>query len=244
VIPDAFPPAYFSRRDESDDRLFYQALPTAEYLDIRAHRALGDLLLELLRPGGAILDLMGGRQSHLPAGLGPRRVVGLGLNAVDMAQNTQLDEFVVRDLNREPILPFGAAEFDAVLCTAAIQYLTRPVPVFREVNRLLRPGGRFVVSFSRGCFPRKAIAIWLATTMRQRRALVARYFEVSGNWQDLGGRRLLPADASTTPDELQAIWGRKPVVQIRAPSPIQPTDFPAPATAKNGPAAGSRQPRR
>ena len=54
---------------------------------------------------------------------------------------------MVHDLNREPRLPFGDASFDGVILTVSVQYLTRPVEVFREVGRILRPGGPLVVTF-------------------------------------------------------------------------------------------------
>jgi ubiquinone/menaquinone biosynthesis C-methylase UbiE len=48
---------------------------------------------------------------------------------------------VAHDLNREPRLPFPDAHFDAALCAVSVQYLVRPVEVFAEVARVLRPGG-------------------------------------------------------------------------------------------------------
>ena len=47
---------------------------------------------------------------------------------------------VVHDLNAEPELPFADASFDAVVCCVSVDYLIRPVEVFRDVARVLRPG--------------------------------------------------------------------------------------------------------
>ncbi len=52
-----------------------------------------------------------------------------------------VDEYIVHDLNEDPLLPFAAELYDAVVCTASIEYLTRPFKVFREVCRVLKPGG-------------------------------------------------------------------------------------------------------
>lgn len=41
---------------------------------------------------------------------------------------------------------FGGATFDAICCSLVLSYLQRPVTVLREFRRLLRPGGRIVVS--------------------------------------------------------------------------------------------------
>ncbi|MGE0228275.1 MAG: class I SAM-dependent methyltransferase [Dehalococcoidia bacterium] len=48
-------------------------------------------------------------------------------------------------------LPFGEATFGAVLAVAVFEFLDDPIPVFREVGRVVRPGGRFVIGF----FPRE-----------------------------------------------------------------------------------------
>ncbi len=46
----------------------------------------------------------------------------------------QLTEWVVADLNAEAKLPYPSASFDVVVCTASIDYLTRPLEVMQEVH--------------------------------------------------------------------------------------------------------------
>jgi len=41
-------------------------------------------------------------------------------------------------------LPFEAESFDAVVANFVVHHLARPETVFREINRVLKPGGRFV----------------------------------------------------------------------------------------------------
>jgi len=41
----------------------------------------------------------------------------------------------------------------------SVDYLIRPLEIFKEVNRVLRPGGKFILSQSNRCFPTKAIAM-------------------------------------------------------------------------------------
>ncbi|MGQ9908628.1 MAG: methyltransferase domain-containing protein [Candidatus Flexifilum sp.] len=177
-----FPAEYFRKQDESGDELFYTVPRKVVHIDDGAIRALTGQLTALLPRSGTILDLMSSWRSHLPTDRRFERVVGLGMNAEEMADNPQLDEYVVHDLNRNPLLPFTTAAFDAAVCTVSVQYLTNPVAVFTEVARVLKPGGRFIVSFSNRCFPTKAVAIWLALNDRQRVALVTRYFEAAGRW--------------------------------------------------------------
>merc|ERR1712190_671376 len=79
----------------------------------------------------------------------------------ELAANQQATEYAVRDLNREPLLPYGNNEFDFVTNVVSVDYLTRPREIFSEMNRVLKPGGVAVMSFSNRCFPTKAINMWV-----------------------------------------------------------------------------------
>ena len=168
----------FERMDPTDDARFYTVERKVTHIEPGAIGALRDLYRRELPPGAEVLDLMSSWRSHLPDGLGP--VTGLGMNAAEMTDNPQLDTHVVHDLNREPRLPFDDARFDAAVCAVSVQYLTRPIDVFTEVRRVLRPRGPFVVSFSNRCFPTKAVAIWLSSASADHVALVRAYFENAG----------------------------------------------------------------
>lgn len=188
----------FQRYDESDDSLFYAFPRKVVHIDDGAIAALTEHFEALLPRGSVVLDLMSSWRSHLPPGLGAKRVVGLGMNAEEMADNPQLDKWLVHDLNREPRLPFDDAVFDAAVCTVSVQYLTQPLQVFADVRRVLKPGGVFAVAFSNRCFPTKAVAVWSAASDAQRLALVTSYFEGAGGWRDIIAwqrpvRRLFPA---------------------------------------------------
>ena len=82
-------------------------------LRIEANAFLGfferqrDLYRRYFPPGGAVLDLMSSWVSHLPPEVEYARVVGVGMNAEELAENPFLDEWRVQNLNRQPRLPFG-----------------------------------------------------------------------------------------------------------------------------------------
>ena len=84
--------------------------------------------------GATVLDLGAGERSHLPESLGVAKLVGLGLNAAHLDANAALDERLVRDLNSDPSLPYADDAFDAVVMTNAIEFLTSPRELFREVR--------------------------------------------------------------------------------------------------------------
>ena len=39
--------------------------------------------------------------------------------------------------------------------TVSVDYLSKPVEVFQEMHRVLKPGGKAIMSFSNRCFPTK-----------------------------------------------------------------------------------------
>ena len=124
-------------------------------------------------------------RSHWPQDYPKERLAGLGLNAVEMRENPDLDDYVVHDVNVDPRLPFDDGTFHAVVITVSIQYLVRPLEVFREVHRVLKPGGLFLVIFSNRMFPTKAVRRWTMSDDEGRMQLVESYFKYAGGFEDL-----------------------------------------------------------
>jgi SAM-dependent methyltransferase len=199
------PKEFFRKQDESDDGLFYRQARKVVHIDDGAIAALSAQFSALLPRNGVLLDLMSSWRSHLPPDLTPARVVGLGMNREEMADNPALGKIVVQNLNREPYLPFEDAAFDGAFCTVSVQYLTQPAVVFAEVARVLRPDAPFVVSFSNRCFPTKAVAAWLAMSDAQHLALVSRYFELAGGWNAITAWQHVPRRG----DPLYIVWARR-----------------------------------
>ena len=110
---------------------------------------------------------------------------------------------MVHDLNADPRLPFPDDSFDAVTCCVSIDYLVRPVEVVADVARVLRPGGRLVVTFSNRCFPTKAVRGWLATTEAGRVEIVAAYLDASGGFGPTTAQLRNPGRPG---DPLYAVW--------------------------------------
>ena len=102
-------------------------------------------------------------------------------------------------------LPLSAASCDAALCCVGVQYLQRPLEVFAEILRVLRPGAPVIFSFSNRCFPTKAVAIWRSLDARGQADLVHLYLERAG-FRDI--RTEVLRDGSES-DPLLAITGRR-----------------------------------
>ena len=203
-----FSPMDFSRMVDSDDSYFYQAPRLVVHIDDQAIESVGELFREEIPPDSRVLDLLSSWRSHWPKGHSKRSMTGLGLNSVEMADNPDLDNYVVHDVNREPVLPFDDESFDAAVITVSIQYLTQPVEVFREVNRTLSPGGPFLVVFSNRMFFQKAVRIWTMSNDGQRAGLVREYFKLAGNFEDMRTGFANP-ESSPPGDPIYLVMGKK-----------------------------------
>jgi SAM-dependent methyltransferase len=200
-VPDvAFPPGFFDRGDPTPDSAFYAPQRLVTHIDERAIAAVGALYTEL-GVDGEVLDLMSSWVSHFERP--PRRLVGLGMNTAELLANEALAGQVVHDLNEDPVLPFPDGSFDDATCCVSVDYLVEPVAVFREVARVLRPGGRFVTTFSNRCFPTKAIRGWLTAGDDEHIEIVRRYFELSDAFEPAEAQLRTPTGRG---DPLYGVW--------------------------------------
>jgi ubiquinone/menaquinone biosynthesis C-methylase UbiE len=175
----SLPPGAFAKEDASDDSEFYAPARLVTHIDEVAIAALTEFYRITLPGGGVILDVMSSWVSHLPD-VAYGEVIGHGMNAEELAANPRLDRWLVADLNRDPALPLESRSCDAALCCVGAQYLQRPVEVFTDIARVLKPGAPFIVSFSNRCFPTKAVAIWRALDARGHARLIAHYMDEAG----------------------------------------------------------------
>jgi ubiquinone/menaquinone biosynthesis C-methylase UbiE len=84
-----------------------------------------------------------------------------GLNAFELGANVIAHRRDVLNLNLHPALPYADGSFNFVTMAASVGYLTRPREVFAEMNRVLKPGGVAIVSFTNRVFDEKATSLWL-----------------------------------------------------------------------------------
>jgi SAM-dependent methyltransferase len=200
---ESFPAGFFDRADELPDPVFYGPDRLVTHIDDGAIRAVGALYAEL-GLDGEVLDLMSSWVSHFLDA--PARLTVLGMNRRELDANSQAAERVVHDLNVDPTLPFSDRSFDGAVCCVSVDYLVRPIEVFREVARVLRSRAPFVCTFSNRCFPTKAIRGWLANDDEAHCDIVAAYFRRAGGFDEPMVQLRTPlADRG---DPLYAVWAR------------------------------------
>ena len=174
----------FSRQDEANDANFYAMPRMVVHLDEKATTLVREIARRYMPPMQVrVLDLMSSFRSHLPEDRPYHEVIGLGMNEAEMQANPQLTRSVVHDLNKLPQLPFNTGYFDVVINTVSVQYLTQPIAVFREVARVLHPGGVSIVIFSDRMFPTKAVRIWREGNDEDHIALVQEYHRLANGFR-------------------------------------------------------------
>lgn len=195
-----WPPAWpytaedFRRADESDDGYFYNEPRLCTHVDDGAIEALRRYYAEVFPtyPDARILDICSSHICHYPEAKCWSHVSITGMNEYELKRNAQADDYVARNLNNTPELPFEASSFDIVTCTVSFDYLNKPLEVMREVGRVLKPGGSVILSTSNRCFPNKAVDIWLRTSDMEHILIYGSYIHFSGAFEPPEGRDISP----------------------------------------------------
>ena len=212
-----YPPEYpfgekeMQRYDESSDFIFYSQPRFVRHIDDDAIKALTKYYASVFPPSGkddvAILDVCSSWISHYPEGYTAGRISGLGMNEDELAKNPILTDYVVRDLNENPELPYEDNTFDVVTNAVSVDYLTRPLEMMKEVRRVLKPGGLAIMSFSNRCFPTKAVSIWTATGDLDHIWIVGAYYHYAGGFEAPAAEDISPKPGKTDP--MYVVFARK-----------------------------------
>jgi SAM-dependent methyltransferase len=182
-----FQPEDFFRADSNDDGWFYSVPRLVYHIDEPAVAALTQYYRKNIPLGSSILDICSSWVSHYPLEFNKvtmKLISGTGMNKYELMANDQLTDFSPKNLNDDPSLEeYPDNTFDFVTCVVSIDYLIHPIEVLREVHRVLKPGGKVIISQSNRCFPSKAIAMWLKMNDRQHLELINGYFQYAGGFK-------------------------------------------------------------
>jgi SAM-dependent methyltransferase len=191
----------FTRLDTSPDSVFYTDPRFVEHIDENAVQLLTDYvsnhaIAEQTDGCESVLDLCSSWTSHITTSRAKdlKRIAGVGMNQQELEANPVLTEWLIQDLNERPKLPFEDDSFDIVLCQLSIDYLTRPLEVLKETQRVLRPGGTIHILFSNRLFLSKAVALWTGADDVDHAYTVACYLHFCGC--DTKQDATAPSDAS------------------------------------------------
>lgn len=181
-----YKPSDFTRHDESSDAQWYSQPRFVQHIDDGAISALKSYYSDIIKPNHSVLDICSSWVSHLPTSLKPSVMIGIGMNAKELERNPHLTNYFVKYLNVNPELKDVESEsMDTVMCNVSVDYLVKPIKVFEETRRVLKPGGTAHMAFSNRCFPTKVIGPWMGMSDEERRKWVGAYFWASGGWEDV-----------------------------------------------------------
>jgi SAM-dependent methyltransferase len=141
-MPGSTPPgrAFLPLEKQNAYRERYRAMrpgwrPSGEQLEalVRGHVTPQSRVLDLGSGRGGVVEIFW-REVALAVGLDP--------DALSLAEHRARGMPVI--CGRGEHLPFTAESFDIVVCVWVLEHVERPELMFREVRRVLRPGGHFV----------------------------------------------------------------------------------------------------
>ncbi len=188
--------------DNSDDTLFYSQPRFVQHLDEGFRERLTSLYKELIPKESIVLDLMSSWVSHLPSDIKYDKVIGHGLNEIELKRNIRLDEYWIQDINKDQNMPLENNSINTCLVAAGWQYLQYPERVAKELKRVIKPGGQLIISFTNRAFWTKSPLIWSQGDCKSRINYIKSILIAQG-WE-------VPKHISQTPDNnlLFQLFGR------------------------------------
>jgi len=149
--------------DAGSDEFFYVLPRFVNHAGDEARAELADFHSAVLPNSGegAVLDLCSSFTSHYPKGYRAQRCVALGLNPLELLANPSKTEFRVQNLNTNPSLSDDDGTFDVVTLSLSVDYMTKPLQLFAEIHRVLKPGGIATMAFTNRCFQGKVVRRFL-----------------------------------------------------------------------------------
>ncbi|MDO8122662.1 class I SAM-dependent methyltransferase [Isoptericola sp. b490] len=196
-------------------------------MDAPMYRAIAAALD--LRPDDEVLDVACGWGEFLVAhAAGARRVAGVDLTPEKVALARERLARRIADGTAEvaegdaAALPWPADTFSAVTCMDAYPFFPDPRAVLAEVFRVLRPGGRAVISFAAEQLPNgvesrqsrgiAGVYTAISATVTTRMMAEAGFDPVTLSWAPIAGdHRLLGAALRAAGgDQLDVVVGHKP----------------------------------
>lgn len=121
---------------------------------------LRDLLSQNISKGSRCLDLGCGDGGTCGVFLKEHAAAYVGVDiseaAVNRARALGLDARLIEDAAK---LPFPDGTFDAVICSEVLEHIFLPHAVAREVLRVLRPGGIFIVTVPNVAYWRRRLEL-------------------------------------------------------------------------------------
>ncbi len=166
--------------DESNDEEFYSEPKFVYHLDANFRQHLSDIYKKEITDHSTVLDLMSSWDSYLPEDKKYKKVIGHGLNKQELERNKIFNSYWIQNFNLNQEIPLDNKSVDYCLMVAAWQYLQYPEDLTREIVRILKTKGKFIIAFSNRAFWHKAPNIWTSSTEEERVKYVRKVLITNG----------------------------------------------------------------
>tara|TARA_A100001035_G_scaffold130641_1_gene102729 strand:- start:29 stop:667 length:639 start_codon:yes stop_codon:yes gene_type:complete len=166
--------------DENNDEEFYSEPKFVYHLDANFRQHLSDIYKKEITDHSTVLDLMSSWDSYLPEDKKYKKVIGHGLNKQELERNKIFNSYWIQNFNLNQEIPLDNKSVDYCLMVAAWQYLQYPEDLTREIVRILKTKGKFIIAFSNRAFWHKAPNIWTSSTEEERVKYVRKVLITNG----------------------------------------------------------------
>ncbi|KGF91918.1 MULTISPECIES: methyltransferase domain-containing protein [Prochlorococcus] len=166
--------------DESNDEIFYSDPKFVYHLDANFRNYLSSIYKKEIIDHSIVLDLMSSWDSYLPSEKKYKKIIGHGLNRVELERNKSFNSFWIQNFNLKQEIPLDSGSIDCCLMVAAWQYLQYPENLTQEIARILNNEGKIIVSFSNRAFWHKAPNIWTTSNEEERLKYVRKVLITNG----------------------------------------------------------------
>ena len=173
---------YYQRKklDESNDEEFYSEPKFVYHLDANFRQYLSNVYKNEIAENSTVLDLMSSWDSYLPEEKKYKKVIGHGLNKQELEKNNIFDTYWIQNFNLNQEIPLDDKSIDYCLMVAAWQYLQYPENLTKEIVRILKRKGKFIIAFSNRAFWHKAPNIWTSSNEEERVKYVRKVLITNG----------------------------------------------------------------
>lgn len=202
---------------EFGDPIFFNEYPFKKNKDNKEHKnevlkpniesvakqQIESLYSELLPKHSKILDVLSNNCSYLANNYQTGFLAGIGDDEKLLSENKRLDTYTTQDLNSDLTLPFESNSFDAAICTLAIETLSNPLELMKEIVRVVNQKGKFIITFVNVYSPDQSISLWSQLHPFERIQLVLEYFRESGLFAELN----TVSNRGRSKNSIYAVWG-------------------------------------
>ena len=166
--------------DENNDEQFYSEPKFVYHLDENFRKHLSSVYKNEITEYSTVLDLMSSWDSYLPKEIKYKKVIGHGLNRKELERNKIFDSYWIQNFNLNQEIPLDQGSIDYCLMVAAWQYLQYPENLTKEIIRILKNQGKFIIAFSNRAFWHKTPNIWTSSTEEERVKYVRKVLITNG----------------------------------------------------------------